>query len=133
MERTLVILKPDAVRRKLIGEIISRFEKRGLNITNLRMLTITEEKAREHYYHVREESFFEDMMRFITSGPVVSMIIEGENVIKIVRSMLGSLKTYNSPPGTIRGDYGYHEFENLIHASDSVESAEIEIKRFFNR
>ena len=132
MERTLVILKPDAVRRNLIGELISRFERRGLNITNLRMLTITGEKAKEHYYHVREESFFDDMMRYITSGPVVVMIIEGENVIKIVRSMLGSLKTYNSAPSTIRGDYGCHEFENLIHASDSVESAEIEIKRFFD-
>lgn len=133
MERTLVMLKPDAVKRKLAGEIISRFEKRGLEITDIRMLTITDTVAREHYYHVRGESFYEDMIAFMTSGPVIILIIEGPNVIKVVRSMLGSLKTYNSPPGTIRGDFGYHEYENLIHASDSPEAAEIEIRRFLGQ
>lgn len=132
MERTLVFLKPDAVKRKLIGEILTRFEKRDLKIADMKMMTMTEELAKEHYGHVSHESIYGDMIEFITSGPIVAIIIEGENVIKIVRSMLGNRKTYDSPPGTIRGDLGSHDFENLIHASDSVRNAEVEIERFFN-
>lgn len=131
MERTLVILKPDAVARKLAGEIISRFEKKNFNITRIRMTTISEETAREHYAHVRTEPIYEDMMRYITSGPVIIMILEGNRIILAIRNMIGKTSSFDSPPGTIRGDYGSHRFENLIHASDSVESAEIEIERFF--
>lgn len=131
MERTLVILKPDAVRRKLIGEIISRFEKKNLTITQMKVMNIEEDVAREHYDHVKKYSIFEDMITYMTSGPVVAMIITGDNVISTVRSMMGKTSCFESAPGTIRGDFGCHNFENLIHASDSVESAEIEIKRFF--
>lgn len=132
MERTLVILKPDAVARKLVGEIISRFEKKNFNITRIRMTTISENTAKEHYDHVKTESIYEDMMKFITSGPVIIMVLEGNRVIQTIRNMIGRTSSFDSLPGTIRGDFGSHRFENLIHASDSVESAEIEIERFFN-
>lgn len=132
MERTLVLLKPDAVKRKLVGEIVSRFERRNLRISNLKMLQISREVAEEHYSHVKHESIYKDMIEYIVSGPVVAMIIEGERVIQIVRGMIGKTKAYDSPAGTIRGDYGSHGYMNLIHASDSPESAEVEIKRFFN-
>ncbi|AEV68452.1 nucleoside-diphosphate kinase [Acetivibrio clariflavus] len=132
MERTLVILKPDAVRRKLIGEIISRFEKKNLTIDQMKIINIDRELALEHYAHVKGYSFFEDMINYITSGPVVVMIISGENAVTAVRNLVGKTNCLESPPGTIRGDYGFHRFENLIHASDSVESAELEIKRFFS-
>ncbi len=130
MEKTFVMLKPDAVRRKLVGEIMSRFEKRDLNITNIKMFTLSREITEEHYAHVSHESIYEEMIDFMTSGPVVAMVIQGENVIKIVRDMVGKRKTYNSSPGTIRGDLGSHDFENLIHAADSDETAEEEIRRF---
>lgn len=131
MDRTLVILKPDAVRRKLIGEIISRFERKNLAITHIKVMNIEKNVALEHYAHVKELPIFEDMINYMTSGPVVVMIINGDNVIRTVRNMVGKTSSFESAPGTIRGDLGYHRFENLIHASDSVESAELEIKRFF--
>ena len=131
MERTLVILKPDAVARKLTGEIISRFEKRNLKITRIKLETISIETAEEHYAHVKSEIIYDDMMKFITSGPSMIMVIEGNGVIKLIRNMIGDRSPIDSMPGTIRGDYSSHRFENLIHASDSVESAEEEIKRFF--
>lgn len=132
MERTLVILKPDAVKRKLIGEIISRFEKKNLTINQMKVMNIERELAITHYDHVKKYSIFEDMISYMTSGPVVVMIISGESAISTVRNMLGKTSCFESPPGTIRGDYGFHRFENLIHASDSVESAELEIERFFH-
>lgn len=131
MERTLVILKPDAVRRKLIGEIISRFEKKNLTINQMKIVNIDRELAVVHYEHVKKYSIFEDMINYITSGPSVIMIISGENAVSTVRNMVGKTSCFDSPPGTIRGDYGLHRYENLIHASDSVENAELEIKRFF--
>jgi len=131
MERTLVILKPDSVKRKLVGEIISRFEKRNFTILHLKMMNIDRELACEHYSHVKDKPFFNDMIDYITSGPVVVMVLSGYRVIEAVRSMVGATSNFDSKPGTIRGDYGYHRFENLIHASDSCESAEIEIKRIF--
>lgn len=132
MERTLVILKPDTVKRKLVGEIIARFEKKNLDIIKIRIATIDKATAETHYSHVKGIPIFEDMIRYITSGPVVFMVLEGENAIQTVRNMIGHTSTFDSIPGTIRGDYGLHRFENLIHASDSIESSEIEIKRFFN-
>lgn len=131
MERTIVILKPDAVKRKLVGEIIERFEKKNLNIVSLKMTSISRETAETHYAHVRNEPVFEDMIGYITSGPVVILVLEGEKVIQTVRDMIGKTSSFDSPPGTIRGDYGSHRFQNLIHASDSPESAAIEIARFF--
>ena len=131
MERTLVILKPDAVERKLIGDITSRFEKRNFTITHIKMLRISRELAEIHYAHVKRQSIFEDMMRYITSGPVVALILEGERVISSVRNMVGKTNCFESPAGTIRGDFGMHRFKNLIHASDSPENAVEEIARFF--
>lgn len=131
MERTIVILKPDAVKRKLVGEIISRIEKKNFNITHMKMMTISRELAEEHYAHVKGKSFFNDMIDYICSGPVVVMAVEGEQVISVMRLMIGKTSVFESAPGTIRGDFGYHPYENLIHGSDSPESAEIEFKRFF--
>ena len=131
MERTFVILKPDTVKRKLVGEIISRFEMKNFTITRLQMLLIDDATAEEHYAHVSSESIYPDMIRYITSGPVIAMILEGNRVIQTVRNMVGRTSSFDSLPGTIRGDFGSHRFENLIHASDSEESAELEIKRFF--
>jgi nucleoside-diphosphate kinase len=131
MERTLVILKPDAVRRKLIGEIITRFEKKNYTIAQLKVMCIDSSLARVHYAHVEKESIFKDMLDFITSGPSVLIVLEGDKVIQSIRGMIGKTSSFDSLPGTIRGDYGSHRFENLVHASDCIESAEIEIKRFF--
>lgn len=131
MERTFVILKPDAVRRKLVGEIITRFEKRNIKIAQIKVATIEKPVIEEHYAHVKHIPIYNDMIGFMTGGPVVMMILEGEDVVKMVRTMMGKTMNIDSLPGTIRGDYGYHDFENLIHGSDSPENAEIEIKRFF--
>jgi nucleoside-diphosphate kinase len=131
MERTLVILKPDAVERKLVGEITSRFERRNFTISQIKMLRISRELAEIHYAHVKAISIYEDMMQYITSGPVVAFIMEGDRIIQSVRSMIGKTSCYDSPAGTIRGDFGMHRFQNLIHASDSPENAETEIARFF--
>lgn len=131
MDRTFVMLKPDSVKRKIVGEIITRFEKRNFTITNLKMMNINKDLAFEHYFHVKDKPFFNDMINYITSGPVIAMIISGDRVIEAVRSMIGKTSNFDSQPGTIRGDYGYHPFENMIHASDSPENAETEIKRFF--
>lgn len=131
MEKTLIILKPDAVQRKLIGEITRRFENKNLNIIQMKMTNLDRNIAEEHYAHIRSLPIFEEMIDFIVGGPVVIMIIEGDNVIQIVRNMIGKTSSIDSPPGTIRGDLSSHKFKNLVHASDSIESAEIEIKRFF--
>ncbi|MCR4434440.1 MAG: nucleoside-diphosphate kinase [Clostridiales bacterium] len=131
MEKTLVILKPDAVKRKLVGEIVSRFEKKNMDIVRMKMCVLERSIVEEHYSHVKHLPFYSDMVTYMISGPVVLMVLEGEGVIRMVRSMMGKTSVYDSLPGTIRGDYGFHEFENLIHASDSPENAEIEIKRFF--
>ncbi len=130
MERTLVILKPDAVKRKLVGEIISRIEKKSYNITSMVMMEITNQQAMTHYSHVSNLPIFNDMITYITSGPAVVMVVEGEKVIQAIRNMIGKTSAFESPSGTIRGDYGSHRYENLIHASDSAASAETEIKRF---
>jgi len=131
MEQTLVILKPDAVRRHLVGEIVSRFERKNLAIVDTRVLTIDKKIAREHYSHVSHLSFFEGIITYITSGPSVAMVLSGDNAISIVRNMIGKANALESPPGSIRGDYGMCAGENLIHASDSSENATIEIARFF--
>lgn len=131
MERTLVILKPDAVERKLVGEIVSRFEKRNFKIVDMKMIKIERDKAKEHYSHISDMPFFNDMIDYITMGEAIVMILEGENVIKTVRNMIGKTSCVESNPGSIRGDFGYHRFMNLIHASDSLESVDKEICRFF--
>lgn len=131
MEKTLIILKPDAVRRKLVGEIISRFEKKNFKIEKLKVSKISKEIAMEHYSHIKNLDIFDDIIEYMGSGESVIIVLSGENVISIARRMIGETKSFEATIGTIRGDFGLHKYENLIHASDSKLSAEYEIKRFF--
>ena len=132
LERTLVIIKPDGVQRSLIGEIIGRLERRGLRIIALKMMKMSEKLAGVHYAEHRNKDFYASLMRHITSGPVVAMVLEGEGIIEMVRHMIGSTNPAEAQPGTIRGDLGIMTRLNLVHASDSPESAAIEIPRFFS-
>ncbi len=131
MERTYIMLKPDCVKRGLMGEVISRIEKKGFKITACKMMTLSEEILYEHYAHVADKPFFPAMLEYMTSGPVLAMIVEGENVVKGMRILMGATKYELAAAGTIRGDYATSTTFNVIHGSDSVENAEIEIKRFF--
>lgn len=131
MERTYIMLKPDAIKRGLIGEIISMIEKKGFCITDMKMLKLNEEILKEHYAHLIEKPFFLEIVEYMTSGPVLGMIVEGEEVIKGMRKLMGATKWLEAEPGTIRGNYANSTTMNLIHGSDSVENAEIEIQRFF--
>ena len=127
------MLKPDALKRKLAGEIISRIEKKGYDITAMKMLTLNEEIVREHYAHIADKPFFPEIRDYMTSGPVVAMIVEGPDVVQGMRNIMGATKCLEALPGSIRGDYAFYNGENLIHGSDSVENAEIEIARFFGK
>jgi Nucleoside diphosphate kinase len=131
MERTFAMVKPDGVQRGLAGEIVSRFEKKGIKIAALKLMQITPELAAKHYAEHRERPFFADLVSFITSGPVVAMVLEGENVIAMVRTMMGATNPKDSAPGTIRGDFGMTIDKNVIHGSDSPDSAAREISIFF--
>lgn len=130
MERTYIMLKPDSLKRNLAGEIITRIEKKGFNITAMKMFNLTEELLKEHYAHIANEPFFGEIVEFMTSGPVIGMIVEGDGVVEGMRRLMGPTKWFEALPGTIRGDYAFSTGENLIHGSDSIENAEIEIKRF---
>ncbi|MEM2136350.1 MAG: nucleoside-diphosphate kinase [Candidatus Methanomethylicia archaeon] len=132
MERTLVLIKPDGVCRGLIGEIISRIEHKGLKIIGIKMLKLSIEKAEVLYYIHHNKPFFKDLINHITSGPVVAVAVEGKNAIIAIRNIIGATFSYNASPGTIRGDYGLDITMNIVHASDSVESAEREMKLFFD-
>lgn len=131
MERTYIMLKPDAIRRNLVGEIIGRIEKKGYQISNMKMFMLNDQILKEHYAHIADRPFFPEVCAYMTSGPVIGMVVEGENVIKGMRQMMGQTKYLEAPMGTIRGDYSCNDRENLIHGSDAPETAEIEIKRFF--
>ncbi|MFA5603306.1 MAG: nucleoside-diphosphate kinase [Bacilli bacterium] len=131
MERTYIMLKPDAVKRKVIGNIISRIENKGYNITSMKMFNLDEEILKDHYSHLVDKSFFPDLVAFMTSGPVIGMIVEGDDVVIGMRNLMGPTKWVEAMPGTVRGDFANNTTENLIHGSDSVENADIEIKRFF--
>ena len=131
MEKTLVILKPDATKRKLLGELISRFERKNLDIIDIKMEAIPRATAEIHYAHVKGRPLYDEMITYVTSSPSVIMIMQGEKAIQVVRSMIGKTNTFEAQQGTIRGDYGLHLYQNLVHASDSEESAIIEIERFF--
>lgn len=133
MEKTLVIIKPDGVRKGLIGEIISRFEKRDLKISELKLVRLSVEKARSLYDVHEGKNFFPDLVSFITSGEVVVMILEGQNAVSVVRSMIGATNPLEAPPGTIRGDFALNIGENLIHAADSPERARQEIALLFEK
>ncbi|MCA1726604.1 MAG: nucleoside-diphosphate kinase [Actinobacteria bacterium] len=130
-ESTLVILKPDAVRRGLVGEVLGRIERKGLRIAELKLQDIDEVLANEHYGEHREKPFFGELVEFITSGPVVVAKIVGESAVGVVRTLMGPTNPAEAPPGTIRGDLGTIVTENLVHGSDSPESAERELKLFF--
>lgn len=127
------MLKPDALKRKLAGEIITRIERKGFTITDMKMMTLTEEILKEHYAHLADQPFFPNLVAYMTSGPVLAMIVEGDEVIQGMRNLMGATKWLEATPGTIRGDYACNTTQNLIHGSDSPENAEIEIKRFFHK
>ncbi|HEY7584114.1 MAG TPA: nucleoside-diphosphate kinase [Acidimicrobiia bacterium] len=131
MERTFIMIKPDGVARRLIGEVIGRFERKGLTLTNLRMLTIDEELAQHHYAEHVDKGFFRELLSFITSGPVVAMEWTGEGAVSAARAVIGPTDPMKAGPGTIRGDYGLAVTQNIVHGSDSPESAERELGLFF--
>jgi nucleoside-diphosphate kinase len=133
MERSFVMIKPDGVQRELVGEIIGRFEKKGVKIVGLKLMVLTKERAENHYECHKGKIFFNDLIKFITSGPVTAMVFEGENVIEIVRKMVGATDPANANPGTIRGDFVLDMGQNVIHASDSLENAKREINIFFSK
>jgi nucleoside-diphosphate kinase len=132
-ERTTVILKPDCIQRGIAGEIISRFEKKGVKIAAMKMALLTKEKAEYHYAEHKGKPFFNELVSFITSSPVILIVLEGDGIIKLARKMAGATKVEDCEPGTIRGDYVSHTNRNIIHTSDSSESAEREIKNFFSK
>ncbi len=131
VQRTLVLVKPDGFRRRLTGEIISRLERKGLNIAAMRMLQMDKALAKRHYAVHDGKPFFAGLVDFITSGPIVAIVIEGEKAVEVVRKLMGETDPVKAAPGTIRGDYGLDIGENLIHGSDSEENARKEIALFF--
>lgn len=131
MEKTLVLVKPDGVAKKLTGEIIARLERRGLTVVALKMLRLERAKAELHYAEHKEKPFFGGLVAFITSGPVVAIVVGGENAVKAVRTMMGPTNPADAAPGTIRGDFALNLRENVIHGSDSPESAAREIAIYF--
>ena len=130
-EQTLFIVKPDAVNRGLVGEVILRFERKGFKIMKLKMLTFTKEMAQKFYSDHSSKPFFGELVSFITSGRVVVVVIEGNNAIAATRIMIGSTKSFEAAPGSIRGDFGLGLTDNIVHASDSKESFEKEVKVVF--
>lgn len=133
MERTFVMLKPGSIQRGLIGSIISRFENRGLKIIAMKMITVSKDLAERHYAEHKGKPFYKDLVSYITSGPVVAMVLEGDKAISVVRSMMGKTDPLESPPGSIRGDYGLSLGKNIVHGSDSEASAKREIDLFFTQ
>ncbi len=131
MERTLVIVKPDGVQRGLVGEIIQRFEKRGFRLSAIKMVQVSHELAEQHYAVHKGKFFYDGLVSYIASSPVVAMVVEGHEAIKTVRAMVGSTRPYEAAPGTIRGDLALMGLRNLIHASDAPETAASEIALWF--
>jgi nucleoside-diphosphate kinase len=131
VERTLVLVKPDAMARGLAGEIVGRLERRGLTLAEARLVTVDRELAETHYAEHREKSFFGELVEFITSGPTLALVAEGESAISVVRTTMGATNPTNAAPGTIRGDLALAMPDNLVHGSDSPESAQREIALWF--
>ncbi len=131
MDRTLILVKPDAFERRLTGEIIARFERKGLNITAMKLMTLDEQTARRHYAEHEGKDFYEPLVRFITEGPMVAMILEGRSAIEAARQIIGVTDGLEATPGSIRGDFALETRHNLVHASDSDESAAREIAIYF--
>ncbi len=133
MQRTLVLLKPDCFQRRLVGEILSRFEHKGLNIVAMKLLQVTPELSKQHYAEHAAKPFYPSLESFITSAPVVALALEGLDAIRVVREMLGATNGLNAAPGTIRGDLSSSKQMNLVHASDSPESAQRELDLYFSK
>ena len=131
MEQTFVIVKPDAVQRGLIGQIITRFERRGLKIVAIKMIQVDEKLARQHYAVHEGKPFFDGLIQYITSAPVVAMVLEGTGAIALVRNTVGATRPVEAAPGTIRGDFGIDVGRNLVHASDGPDTAASEIQLWF--
>lgn len=131
MERTLVLLKPDAVQRRLVGRIIARFEDKGLRLVGMKLLSISSELAEQHYAEHRGKPFYGELIRFITSSPVVALVVEGPGAVSTVRALMGKTNPLEAAPGTIRGDFGLSLTMNLVHGSDSQGTAAREIPLFF--
>ncbi len=131
IQRTLVLCKPDAVQRGLVGRIISRFEDKGLKIVGMKMLMVDKDLAHRHYQEHINKPFFSELVSFITSSPIIAMAIEGENAVEVVRGLIGVTNPQNAAPGTIRGNFGMNLTKNLVHGSDSLASANRELSLFF--
>ena len=130
--KTFFMIKPDGVRRNLVGEVISRVEEKGFEITKIKMMMISKSLAEEHYGEHKDKSFFNDLVEFITSGPVVAMQVEGENVVAQIRNLMGATNPSDATPGSIRGDLATELDQNVVHGSDSDTSAERELNLFFS-
>jgi nucleoside-diphosphate kinase len=133
MEKTFLMIKPDGVRRQLIGEIVNRFERKGLQLVGAKLMWIPTNLAEQHYGEHKGKPFYDELVSFITSGPVFAMVWQGESVVELTRKMMGKTNPKDAEPGTIRGDYSTQVSQNIIHGSDSLESAEREIALFFNQ
>ncbi|MDE6097338.1 MAG: nucleoside-diphosphate kinase [Muribaculaceae bacterium] len=131
MESTLVILKPSTIQRALVGQVIDRFQKKGLIIAGMKMMQLSEAILREHYAHLVDRPFFPGLLESMRATPVIVMCIKGRDAVEVVRAMTGATNSRKALPGTIRGDFSMSGQENIVHASDSLESADVEIRRFF--
>lgn len=127
----MLLLKPDAIQRRLVGNIVSRFEKKGFKIVGLKMMQVTPELAKEHYAHLVDKPFYPDLEKFMTAQPIVAICIEGKEAVEVTRLIVGPTNASKAPAGTVRGDLSNSTSRNVIHASDSKETAEKEVKRFF--
>jgi nucleoside-diphosphate kinase len=132
MQKTLVILKPSAIQRGLVGEVISRFEKKGLQLIGMKMIYLTDEILEEHYAHLKDKPFFQRIKESMKVSPVIVLALKGVDAVEVVRKMVGITNGREAQPGTIRGDYSMSVQENIVHASDSPETAQIELERFFS-
>ena len=131
IEKTYIMLKPDAMERGLVGEILARIERKGYKIEQIKTMQLDEPILREHYEHIADQPFFPDTLAYMTRGPVVAMVVSGENAVRGMRILMGATRFEDAAAGTIRGDFAHSTTENLIHGSDSPEAAAIEIARFF--
>lgn len=130
-EKSLIIIKPDAVQRNLIGEVVSRLEKKGLKIVGMKMMSVEDATLEEHYAHIKDKPFFPGIRDFMKACPVVVLAVTGINAVSAIRLLVGPTKAWEANAGTIRGDFSLSTQSNIVHASDSVESGEVEVKRFF--
>ena len=131
MEKTLLLIKPDAIQRGLVGEMVARFERKGFRLAGMKMLQMSPELAKEHYAHLVGKPFYPDLEKFVTTHPLVAVVIEGKEAVEVTRLIVGPTNASKAPGGTIRGDFSNSTSRNVIHASDSKEAAEKEVKRFF--